>query len=266
MEFLIASLEASKYLKRFLGTGRLDGNRLEASFQRRVLFHVASVFVPCGGADAVEFAPAERGLKHIGHVVGGILDGSGAQHGVHLVDEEDRLAVLFKGAEELDDFFLELAAVGRSGHQARKIQSEDFLAKQRFGYFAFHDSLGQAFHDGGLADAGFAQKHGIVLLPAAQNDGETVYLFFTSDQRIELVFLGKFRKVDAESRKDLIGIGLFLHLLVGGKIFPGARRRKAAAPQFPQVTQIAGIDLLHVQRDEFHPDPGGILLVVLFVP
>ena len=39
-----------------------DEDRLEPAGQRRVLFNVLAVFVQRGGADAMQFAPRQRGF------------------------------------------------------------------------------------------------------------------------------------------------------------------------------------------------------------
>ena len=42
---------------------------------------------------------------------------------------------------------------------------------QQFGDVAVDDQLGQPFDDGGLADAGFAEQHRVVLGAAAEGPG-----------------------------------------------------------------------------------------------
>ena len=72
--------------------GSLDEHRLEAPRERRVLLDVLAVLVERGGADAVQLAARQRRLQHVGgvHRAFGL---AGADQRVHLVDEQDDLAL-----------------------------------------------------------------------------------------------------------------------------------------------------------------------------
>ena len=62
----------------------------------------------------------------------------------------------------LEDGFqalFELAAEFRAGDQRAHVERDDALFFQAFGNVAAHDALGEAFDDGGLADAGLADQH-----------------------------------------------------------------------------------------------------------
>ena len=69
--------------------GLVDQHRLEAALQGRVLLDVLAVFVERGGADAVQLAARQHGLQQVARVHGA-LGLAGADHGVQLVDEQDR--------------------------------------------------------------------------------------------------------------------------------------------------------------------------------
>ena len=71
------------------------------------------------------------------------------------------------------------------------------LALERFGHFARNDALGQAFHDGGLADARFADQHGIVLGAALQHLDRAANLVVAADHGIELAVAGPLGQVHA---------------------------------------------------------------------
>jgi len=58
---------------------------------------------------------------------------------------------------------LELAAELGPGDQRAQVQRDDLLVLERLGHVASDDALGQPFHDGGLADAGFADQDRVVL-------------------------------------------------------------------------------------------------------
>ena len=69
-----------------------DEDRLEAPRECRVLFNVLAIFVERGGADAMELAAGERRFQQIRGVHGAVAL-AGADESMHLVDEEDDLAV-----------------------------------------------------------------------------------------------------------------------------------------------------------------------------
>ena len=74
-----------------------DEDRLEAPGERRVLLDVLAIFVERGGADAMELAAGERRLQQV-RGVHGAVGLAGADQGVHLVDEQDDLAVARPGS------------------------------------------------------------------------------------------------------------------------------------------------------------------------
>ena len=53
---LVLVAQALQDLDRVLGGGRVDDDRLEAAFERAVLFYVFAEFVQRGGADALHLA------------------------------------------------------------------------------------------------------------------------------------------------------------------------------------------------------------------
>ncbi len=98
---------------------------LEAAHQRAVLLEVLAVFLVGGRADAAQRARLQRGLQQVGGIHGAARGGAGADHGVDLVDEQDRagivLDLLHHGLEPL----LEIAAIARAGEQRAHVERED---------------------------------------------------------------------------------------------------------------------------------------------
>ena len=87
-----------------------------------------------------------------------------------LVDEQDDLPaapVIF--VEHRLQPFLEFAAEFGAGDQGAHVERHQFLVVQAFRHVAIDDAQRQAFDDGGLADAGLADQHGIVLGAAGQH-------------------------------------------------------------------------------------------------
>src|SRR5690606_31584628 len=96
-----------------LGSATKTGwkRRSGAAGEGGVLFDVLAVFVEGGGADAVQLAASQGGLEQVGGVHGPVAL-AGPDQGVHLVDEQDDLAL--GGADLVEhglEPLLELAAV-----------------------------------------------------------------------------------------------------------------------------------------------------------
>ena len=163
-----------------------DEHLLEAALERGVLLDVLAVLVERGRADAVQLAARERGLEHVAgvHRAFGL---AGADHRVQLVDEQDDLAfVLGQVAEHGLEPLLELAAELRAGDQRAHVERQHALAAQALGHLVVDDALGQALDDRGLADAGFADQHRVVLGAALQHLDRAADLLVAADHRIEL--------------------------------------------------------------------------------
>jgi hypothetical protein len=122
---------------------------------------------------------------------------AGADHGVQLVDEDDRAA--FVGGDVLQhglEALLELAAVLGTREQRRHVERQHALVLERLGHLAVDDALREPFDDGGLADAGLADEHGIVLAAALEDLDGAADLVVAADDRIELAVAGARREVD----------------------------------------------------------------------
>ena len=137
----------------------------------------------------------------------------GADEGVHLVDEQQDLALLL--GDLLDDLLealLELAAVLGAGHHGPQVEGDDPLAGEPLWDVAVHDPAGQSLDDGGLADARLADQHGVVLGAAGEDLDNTPDLLIAADHRVEFALAGQFGKIAAEFFQGLvfvfrIGIG-----------------------------------------------------------
>ena len=79
------------------------------------------------------------------------------------------------------------------------------LAAQRLGHVAGDDPLGQALDDGGLADAGLADQHRVVLGPPGQHLDDPADLGVAADDRVELAVAGALGQVDAVLLQRLVG-------------------------------------------------------------
>ena len=168
-----------------------DEDLLEAALQRRVLLDVLAVLVERGRADHAQLAAGEHRLDHVAGVHRGVAGGAGADDGVQLVDEGDDLALgvgdlLQHGLEPL----LELAAVLGAGHHRAEVQRHQALALEALRDVAGDDPLGQALDDRGLADAGLADQHRVVLGAPGQHLDDAADLGVPADDRVDLARRG----------------------------------------------------------------------------
>ena len=206
MVLLVFVLQAAQDRDGILDRGLGDEDRLEPPRQRRILFDVLAVLVERGGADAMQFAARQRGLQQVGriHRAVGL---AGADQRMHLVDEQDDAAfgrrdLLQHGFQPL----LELAAVFRTRDQRAEIERQQLLVLQAFRHVAIENAQRQALDDRGLADAGFADQHRIVLGAARQHlDGAADFLV-AADHRIELAVARRLGQVAGIFLQRVIGV------------------------------------------------------------
>ena len=186
--------------------GSLHEHGLEAPRQSCVLLDMLAVFVERGRADTVQFAARQRRLQQVRgiHRTVGL---AGTDQRVHLVDEQDDAAL---GA---DDFLqdglqplLELAAIFRAGDQRAHVEREQLLVLQAFRHVAVDDALGEAFDDGGLADAGLADQHRVVLGPARQHLNRSADFLVAADHRIDLAVTRRLRQVARILLQRVVGV------------------------------------------------------------
>ena len=206
--------------------GSLDHDRLEAPLERRVLLDVLPVLVERGRADGVQLAARQHRLQHVRRVHRA-FGRAGADDGVQLVDEQDDLALgvgdlLEHGLQPL----LELAAVLRAGDQRAHVERDDALVLEAFGHVAADDALREPFDDGGLADAGLADEHRVVLRAARQHLDDAADLLVAADDRIELALARQLGQVAAVALERLV---LALGVLVGHALRCRARPGSASS-------------------------------------
>src|ERR1051325_8240592 len=200
VERLVALLHTLEDLQRLVLVRRIHGDGLEAAQQRAVLLDVAAVLADGRRADAGDLAAGERGLEDVRRVEGAFRR-PGADQGVDLIDEDDDVRVLFQLLDDALEALLELAAVLRAGHDEREVEGEDALVRDEERDVAVHDALGEAFHDGRLADARLAEEDGVVFRAAGEDLDDALHFLFPADQRIELLLvrhLGQIARVLGE--------------------------------------------------------------------
>ncbi len=169
------------------------------------------VFVKRGGAHDAQLATGEHGLEHVAGVHA-TLGLTGAHKRVQFVDEDDVEA--FGGGDFLQhrlEALLELTAELGARDEGTEVERDELLVLEPFGHVAAHDALREPFGNGGLAHAGFADEHRIVLGPARQHLNDTADLLVASDDGIELALARAFGEIAREFLQRLV---LLLRALV----------------------------------------------------
>ncbi len=197
MELLVAILHAHQDADRLGLARRVDLDRLEAPLERAVLLDVLAVLGRRGRADAADLAATERRLQDVGGVERP-FGRAGPDQRVQLVDEHDDVRVLGELLHDRLEALFELTAVLGAGDDQRDVEREQALVGQEVRHVAVDDLLRQPFDDRGLADAGLADEHGVVLGAAAQHLLHPLELVVAADQRIELVLHRRLGEVAAE--------------------------------------------------------------------
>ena len=165
-------------------------------------------------------ARLQRRLQKVGRVHGAAGGRAGADHGVDLVDEQDRARIVLDLLHHRLEPLLEIAAIARAGQQRAHVEREDGGVLQHLGHFALDDLARQAFGDRRLADAGVADEQRIVLLAAAEHLDGAQHLRLAADQRIDLAVARLLVEVDAIGvERVLAGLPL---LALGGLVLVDA--------------------------------------------
>ena len=184
---------------------------LEAALERGVLFDVLAVFVERCRADDLNFAARERGLEDIGGVHRA-LGVARADEVMHLIDEEDDVAVLLNLLHHLLDTLLKFAPVLGAGHHAGKVQRQELLIQQVLRHIAHGDLPGQALGDGSLAHAGLTDQAGVVLGLTGQDADDVPDLLIAADDGVQLLLAGQIDQILTVLLEGIVGV---LGVIVG---------------------------------------------------
>jgi hypothetical protein len=166
----------------------------EAPRQRFVLLDVLLVFAQRGGGNHPDFTAREHRLEDVRRIGRRAERRAGAHQRVRLVHERDELRLLLELANDVLDPFFEHAAEHRSGDERVHLQVDNLAIAQpdRHGFRFELDAPGQAFGNGGLADAGLADQHrGIRPLAMAEDFEDLLNLPVAAEHRRQPVLLGE---------------------------------------------------------------------------
>ena len=129
-----------------------------------------------------------------------------------LVDEKNDLALrVFDFFQDGLEAVFKFAAIFCSGQHGSEIECDHTFVLEHFGHVAGNDSLGEAFDDGRLAYAGFADEHGIIFRAAGKNLNHAADFFVAANNGIELAAAGLLGEVAGVALERLIfGFGILV--------------------------------------------------------
>ncbi len=120
---LVTLSQALENIDGLVHSGRVYDHRLEPPFERSILLDVLAVLIQRRRAHALEFAPGQRRLEHVGGV-DRALGGARTDQGVQLVDEEHDVLVLGDLVHHCLEALFELPAILRAGDHRRHVQGQ----------------------------------------------------------------------------------------------------------------------------------------------
>ncbi len=115
----------------------------------------------------------------------------------------------------------------RAGDQRAHVQGDDALVLQDGGDVAVEHADGQAFDDGGFADAGLADEDGIVLGAAGKDLHGAADFLVAADDRVDLSLPGHLDEVAAIALQGLVFVfGVLVgHALAAADFLEGGQDR-----------------------------------------
>ena len=247
---LVALLQPAEDRDRVVDRRLAHEHLLEAPLERGVLLDVLAVLVERRRADHAQVAAREHRLDHVAGV-DRTLGTAGADDRVQLVDEGDDLALgvgdlLEDGLQPV----LELAAVLRARDHRTDVERDDALVAQALGHVALDDAPREPFDDRGLADAGLADEHRVVLRAAREHLDDSPDLLVAPDHRVEPALARLFGEVATEALERLVlvlGV-LARDLVAAAHVLERAEQRVVADTRgAQQVADTAG-ELAHREQ------------------
>ena len=212
---LVVFLDALKQLHGVLDGRLVDRYRLEAALQRAVLLDVLAVLVERGRAYNLEFPAGKRRLEHVSGVHGS-LGISGADQVVYLVDEQDNVSGVLYLVDKGLHAALKLTSELRPRYKRSEVEQVKLLALEPERNVPACKLQRDTLGNGGLSDAWFADKAGIVLSPAGKYLDNSADLLVPADNAVDFTVLCTAGEVCAECFKSsALLVGLFLLFLRG---------------------------------------------------
>ena len=245
MIVLIIAADALEYLNA-VGNGRLVyGDRLEPALERGVLFDMLAVLGEGSCTDDLNLASRERRLEDV-RSVHAALGVACADDVMHLVDNEDYIALLADLLDKSLHAAFKLASELRSGNQRRQVKKIDLLTAKLIGHLIERYALSKPLGNGGLADTRLADKAGIVLLAAVEDLDNALKLLLAAYHIVELSGSGSVGKIYAVIIQELAlrRLSALLGRLLRGCIVTLGRRVIAVSEQSVEKRECCGLTVI----------------------
>ena len=198
-----------------VNAGLSHSYRLEAALQGSILFNVLTVFVEGSGTDNLDLTSGQGGFQNV-RSIHAALGITGAHQIVDFIDDQDNIAALLDLSDQALHTAFKLTTELRACHQCRQVQQHDFLIPQLIGHIASHDPLGKSLGNSSLANTGFADQAGIVLLPAVQNLNHTLCFHIPANDLIQLAFSCPTGQIQTVAVQKLVALFLLLFIRLLG--------------------------------------------------
>jgi hypothetical protein len=215
---LEAALQPLQNLDGLVDRGLHHVDLLETPREGVILLEHAAVLVVGGGADALELPGGKHRLQQVGCVERAARCRARADHGVDLVDEENRVRVVHQLLQHCLEALLEVAAVLRAGEKRAHVEHVDGRLGEEVGHAALDDAPREPLGDGGFADARLADEQRVVLAATAQRLHHALELLVAADERVDLA--GERERVQVlgvvvERAVGALALALLLGVLLG---------------------------------------------------
>ena len=114
----------------------------------------------------MQLSPCEGRLQHVGSI-NGTFSGTGSDHCMQLVNEQDYLSISFchflkYGLQAI----FKLSSVFSSGHQGAYVQTNYPFAFKVIGHVTVDYTLSKPLYNCCLTYTGLTNKHGVILCPS----------------------------------------------------------------------------------------------------
>ncbi len=202
VEIFVIVLDADEHLIGLLYRRLLDFYRLKAALKGGILLDIFSVFGEGRCADYLYLTSRKGGFQDI-RGVHRALRIACADEVMHLIDKQDYIALFFDLVYKTLYTALELTSELSAGDKSGEVEQVYLLFGELRGNFAVGYTQGKSLGYSGLADAGFADKAGVVLRAAAENLHRAVNLVIASDDAVYFTLAGFFREIRAIEREEL---------------------------------------------------------------
>ena len=195
MEYFIAFFQATQYWNSIFHCWFIDHNRLETTFQCRILFNIHTILIQCRSTNTMQFTSGKHWFEHIAGVHSAI-GLAGTDNRMQLINKQNDLSfTLLHFFKNRFQTLLEFATVFRTRYQGTHIQRKDLLVFESFRHISANNTLCQALNSGSLTNTGFTDQDRIIFRLTWKNTHNITNFRISSDHRIQLAIFGTFYQI-----------------------------------------------------------------------